>query len=95
MKNSKAPALSDKLKSSEKICLVESERVVIYDKVNADISNKSFSSAIKNLRILDFIDTEPLADIISRLTLKDMRYRNHPSISAIKSKISGKTFKGN
>lgn len=95
MKNSKAPALSDKLKSSEKICLVESERVVIYDKVNADISNKSFSSAIKNLRILDFIDTEPLADIISRLTLKDMRYRNHPRISAIKSKISGKTFKGN
>lgn len=70
--------------------------MVFYDKVNADILNKFFSSAVENLRIIDINDTEPLADIISRPNLKDtMRYRNHLSISAIKSKISGKTFKGN
>ena len=48
---------------------------------------------MKNLKIPEFSDTKPLADNISHPTLKTiMKYRNRPSISAIKKTISGKTF---
>ena len=61
------------------------------DEENADILNILFSNAVKNLRIPDFSDTEPLADNISYPASKAiMKYRNHPSISAIKNKVSGK-----
>lgn len=64
------------------------------DKENADILNKSFSNEVRNLRIPGFSDTEPLAGNISHPTLKViMKYGSHPSISAIKDKISGKMFK--
>ena len=88
------PLLSDKIKSSEKIYLIEGERVVTNNKENADILNKSFSNAVKNLRIPDFSDTEPLPVNISLPTLTViMKYRNHPSVAAIKKKVNGKTFK--
>ena len=64
------------------------------DKGNADILNKSFSNEVRNLRIPGFSDTEPLAGNISHPALKViMKYGSHPSISAIKDKICGKTFK--
>ena len=47
--NNKAPASSDKIKTSEKTYLVEGERVVINGKVNAYLLNKFFSSPVKIL----------------------------------------------
>lgn len=76
--------LSNKIKPSEKICLVEGKKVVTNDKENA---GQFFPNAVKNLKIPDFSDTEPLADNISHPTLKaTTKYRNHPSISAIEKK---------
>lgn len=83
MKN-KQTLLSNKIKSSVNICLVESEKLVTNDKENA---GQFFPNAVKNLKIPDFSDTEPLADNISHPTLKaTTKYRNHPSISAIEKK---------
>ena len=59
--------------------------MVTNDKENAGMLNRFFSNAVKNLRIPNFSDTEPLADNISHSTLKIiMKYRNYPSIPAIK-----------
>ena len=59
--------------------------MVTNDKENAGMLNRFFLNAVKNLRIPNFSDTEPLADNISHSTLKIiMKYRNYPSISAIK-----------
>ena len=53
-----------------------------YDEENCNILNNFYSNAVKNLRILNFSETEPLADDISHPTLRTrMRCRNHSSIS--------------
>ena len=42
------PLLSDKVKSSEKITLVEAEEIINKDGENAEILNTFFSNAVKN-----------------------------------------------
>ena len=44
------PLLSDKVKSPEKITLVEREGIINEDGENAEIINTFFSNAIKNLK---------------------------------------------
>ena len=45
-----------------------------------------FSSAVKNLKISEFSDTNPLAERLSDATLKAiLKYKNHPSIVAIRN----------
>ena len=45
-----------------------------------------FSSAVKNLKIPEFSDTNPLAERLSDPTLKAvLKYKNHPSIVAIRN----------
>ena len=44
------PLLSDKVKSSEKITLVEGEEIINEDEENAEILNKFFSNPVKNLK---------------------------------------------
>ena len=44
------PLLSDKIKSSDKITLVEGEEIINDDKENAEILNKFFSNTVKNLK---------------------------------------------
>ena len=52
-----------------------------------------FSNAVRNLRIPDFSETEPLTDNISHPTLKaTMKYMNNSTITAIEHEISGKTI---
>ena len=49
--------LSDKVKSSEKIALVEGEEIINEDGENAKILNRFFSNAIKNLKIPEYQGT--------------------------------------
>ena len=53
------PLLSDKIKSSEKISLVDGGKVIFSDEKKANILDKCFSSVIKNLKIEESSDTDP------------------------------------
>ena len=81
------PLISDKTKSNEKITLVEDETVTTHDEnKNAELLSLFFSSAVKNLKIPEFSDTDLFAERLSDPTLKAiLKYKNHPSIVAIKN----------
>ena len=80
------PLFSYKTKSNEKITLVEDETVSRQDEQNAELLNHFFSSAVKNLKIHEFSDTNPIAERLSDPTLKAiLKYENHLSIVAIKN----------
>ena len=80
------PLLSDKVKSSEKITLVEEEEIINEDGENVEILNTFFSNAIKTLKITEYQETDSLASNISYPIFKViLKYRNHPSIVAIKN----------
>ena len=80
------PLLSDKMKSSEKITLAEEEEIINGDGENAEIINTFFSNAVKNLKIPEYQETDSLANNISHPIFKAiLKYRNHPSIVAIKN----------
>ena len=57
--------LSDKIKTCDEITLINGEKIVTQDEENAEILNSFFLSAVKNLRILEFQEVDPLADKIS------------------------------
>ena len=57
--------LSDKIKTCDEITLINGEKIVTQDDENAEILNSFFLSAVKNLRILEFQEVDPLADKIS------------------------------
>ena len=73
------PLFSDKTKSNEKITLVEDETVTTHDEnKNAELLNLFFSSAVKNLKIPEFSDTDPFAERLSDPTLKAiLKCKNH------------------
>ena len=80
------PLLSDKSKSNEKITLVEGDKITTEDKSNAEILNWFFSNAVKNLKIPEFKDINPLAESIMHPVFKAiLKYKNHRSIIAIKN----------
>ena len=80
------PLLSNKVKSSEKITLVEGEEIITEDGENAEILNKFFSNAVKNLKIPEYQEADPLANNISHPIFRAMmKFRNHPSVIAIKN----------
>ena len=90
------PLLSDKIKSSEKITLVEhrenlntdgniDDEIVNDDVKIAEIFNRFFSNAVIDLKIPDFHGAVPLADNISHPIFRAiLKYANHPSTIAIK-----------
>ena len=80
------PLFSDKTKSNENITLVEDEIVTTQDEKNAELLNLFFSSAVKNLKITEFSDSNPLAERLSDPVLKAiLKYKNHLSIAAIRN----------
>ena len=82
------PMFSDKIRSCDKITLIDGEKIVKQDDENAEILNSFFSSAMKNLEEVD-----PLADQISHPILKArVKYRNHPSVIAIGNADNGSHF---
>ena len=87
------PLFSDKTKSNEKITLVEDETVTTQDEQNAELLNLFFSNAVKNLKIPRFSNTNPLAERLSDPTLKAiLKYKNHPSIAAIRNANNNSNF---
>ena len=73
------------MKSSEKIT-VEEEEIINDDAENAEIFNTIFSNAVKNLKILEYQETNSLANNISHVMFKAiLKYRNHGNIVAIKN----------
>ena len=63
------------------------------DEKNAELLNLFFSSAVKNLKILEFSDTNPLGERFSDPVLKAiLKYKNHPSIVAIRNANNNSHF---
>ena len=87
------PLLSDKSKSNEKITLVEANEIISEDKDNAEILNSFFANAVKNLKIPEFSNSDLQAENISHPIFKAiLKYKNHPSIIAIKNARNGPSF---
>ena len=87
------PLLSDKSKSNEKITLVEDNKIISEDKDNAERLNSFFSNAVKNLKIPEFSDSNPLAENIPHPIFKAiLKYKNQPSVIAIKNARNGPGF---
>ena len=81
------------MQSSEKITLVEGKKIINDDGETAEILNTFFPNAIKNLKIPEYQETDPLANNISHPIFKAIcKYRNHPSIVAIKNLNKGSRF---
>ena len=65
---------------------MEDETVTTQDEQNAVPLILFFSNAVKNLKIPEFSDTNPLAERHSDPTLKAiLKYKNHSSINAIRN----------
>ena len=58
------PSLCSKMKSSEKISLVQRDKVISENKKETKILKKIFYSAIKNLVIQKFSETDSLVGIM-------------------------------
>ena len=86
------PLLSDKIKSSDKITLVNGEEIINDDKENAEILIRSFSNAVKNLKIPEYQEADPHGNNISHSIFKAIKFRNHPSINATKNLDKGTRF---
>ena len=83
----------DKGKSSEKVILVEGEEIINEDRENAEILNTFFSNAVEILEIPEYQETDSLANNTSHPIFKAiLKYRNHPSIVAIKNLNNGSRF---
>ena len=75
------PLLSDKSKSNDKITLVEDNKIIREDKDNTELLNSFFSNGVKNLKILEFSDSNPLTGNIPHSIFKAiLKYINHPNI---------------
>ena len=82
--------LSDKSKWNEKITLVEDNKIITEDKDNAELLNSFFSNAVKNIKIPEFSDSNPLAENIPHPIFKAiLKYKTHTSIIAIKNVRKG------
>ena len=78
------PVLSDKVKSSEKITLVEGEEIINEDGENAEILNTFFSNAVKTSKIPEYQETDSLANISHPIFKAILKYRNHPKLLPLK-----------
>ena len=68
----------DKIKSNEKITLVEDEKMFTQDIKVAEELNSLFSSVVKDLKIPEYSETNPLAEEIANRILKPvLKYDKH------------------
>ena len=77
--------LSKKISSNEGITLIESNEIIKTEKGNAKVLHAFFSNIVQNLDTQQYNVDDPICENINDPLLKDIiRYRNHPSIVAIK-----------
>ena len=87
------PLFSDKVKSSEKITLVHEDKIITTDDENGKILNSFFSNVVKHLKIPEFKDIDFSAECIPHPALKAiMKFRKHPSVSAITNAFNPQSF---
>ena len=81
------PLLSDNTAGKDEIHLIENNELVKTDLETAEVLNNFFSSIVQNLEISRYSNGESLVSNTNNATLKViLKYRNHPSIIAIRSK---------
>ena len=93
MKNRKT-LLSDKTKWNEKITLAENETVTAQDEQISKLLNLFFSNTVQNLKITKLSNTNPLSEKLFDPTLKAilLKYKNRPSIAAIRNANNNSHF---
>ena len=85
------PHLSGKVAGKDEIHLIENNELVKTDLETAEVLNNFFSNIVQNLDISRYSNGEPLVSNTNDATLKAiLKYRNHPSIIAIRSKCKDK-----
>ena len=87
------PLLSDKAKSSEYITLVHEDKIITTYDGNAKILNSFFSNVVQHLKIPEFKHIDLSGECISHPALKAIiKFRNHPSVSAIRNAFNSQSF---
>ena len=80
------PPLSYKIKSSDKLTLLEWEELINSEKEIAEILNKFFSNAVENLKVPEYQEADSRANNMSHPIFKAIvKLRNHASFIAIKN----------
>ena len=78
------PLFSDKSISEDKINLTENGEYVKTEMKTAEVFNSFFSNIVKNLKIPQYSNSDPIAQNIGDPTLKAIvKYKTHPSFLAI------------
>ena len=86
------PMLSMKIKSNERIFLIENDKIIKTEKGTAKALNAFFSNIFLNLDIQQHNVDNPICENINDPLLKAIvRYRNHPSTVAIKKFCNSKS----
>ena len=81
------PLLSDKVMGKDHIHLVENDELIKTDLETTEVFNNFFSNIVQNLKVSRYTNEEPIVSNINDPTLKAiLKYRNHPSITAIQNK---------
>ena len=82
------PMLSKKIKSNERITLIENDEIIKTEKGTAKVLNAFFSNIVQNLDIQQYNNSENINDPLLKAIV---RYRNHPRIVAIKKFCNSKS----
>ena len=83
---------SRKVKSNERITLIENDEIIETERGTAKVLNAYFSNIVQNLDIQQYnVDDLICENINDQLLQAIVRYRNHPSIVAIKKFCSSKS----
>ena len=84
--------LSKKIKSNERITLIENDEIIKTQKGTAKVLNTFFSNIVQSLHIQQYNVGDPICEKIDDALLKSIgRYRNHPSILTIKKFCNSKS----
>ena len=84
--------LSKKIKSNERITLIENDEIIKTEKGTAEVLNAFFSNIVQNLDIQQYNVNDPICENINDPPLKTIvRYQNHASIVAIKKFCNSKS----
>ena len=87
------PFLSDKVTSQSKITLIEKEEILSDEADVAETLNNFFTNVVTNLRLPQY-NSEYVIDMSSENAISSIvdKYKDHPSISAIKNNFAGRSF---
>ena len=79
---------SEKIKSKERITLIENYEIIKTEKGTAKVLNSSFSNIVQNLDIQQYnVDDLICKNINDPLLKAIVRYRNHPSIVELRNSV--------